>query len=54
MVAADEAETANSYAPVTHKRKDEPWHHGVGQMILVVAERIGVDIIFKVSNSLDT
>lgn len=36
-----------------HKGKEEPWHHGVGHLVLVVAERIGTDIHLKISNSLD-
>lgn len=36
-----------------HKGKEEPWHYGVGHLILVVAERIGVDVHFKISNSMD-
>ncbi|KAL9067727.1 MAG: hypothetical protein Q9161_006719 [Pseudevernia consocians] len=40
--------------PVEHKGKQEPWHHGVGHLILVIAEREGVDVKFEISNSLSS
>ena len=53
QTAREEAEGGDAGFPVEHKGKEEPWHHGVGRLVLVVAERIGTDIHLKVSNSLD-
>lgn len=53
QTALEEAKGGDAGFPVEHKGKEEPWHHGVGHLVLVVAERIGTDIHLKISNSLD-